>query len=192
MNDRQSQLPGYHELTEALEAKGVMISAAEAHGVLCGLLCASVEGDADAQIVELLSPYGLEPEEEKELVETLGSLYRYSRASFDQDGFTFHLLLPDEDEPVAARVEGIADWCRGFLYGLTEGGVTDLGRLPGDAAEIAQDFLNIADAVPDEDEADVEAQEKALSEIEEYIRVGVQLIFVELYAKSRSTTHTKH
>jgi len=192
LTERTSQLPGYTQLTEALEAEGIMISAAEAHGVLCGLLCASVESDADAQIIELLSPYGLEPEEEAELVRVLGALYRYSRCCFDDSGVEFGLLLPDADEPVAGRIEGIADWCRGFLYGLTEGGVTDLSRLPGDAAEVAHDLLNISDAVPDEDEADVEAQEKALTEIEEYIRVGVQLVFEELYAKSRSAAHTKH
>jgi uncharacterized protein YgfB (UPF0149 family) len=168
-----------------------MMSPGEAHGIIAGLLATSLEGDIRAQLADLFSPYGLDEEEQEDLFTMLAPLYRYTKSSFEQGSFEFALLLPDEEATLEDRIEAIADWCRGFIYGLTEGGVTDVTQLPGDAGEVVRDLMELAEVGLDES-ADVETQDKALAEIEEYIRVGVQLVFEELGAGTLSTDHPKH
>ena len=52
-------------------------------------------------------------------------------------------------------------------------------RLPGDAGEIVRDLAQIMRAGVDEREA-TEANESALAELVEFVRVGVQVVFEEL------------
>jgi uncharacterized protein YgfB (UPF0149 family) len=91
----------------------------------------------------------------------------------------FDLLIPDDDEPIEARTEALTLWCNGFVYGLGSGGATDPERLPGDAGEIVRDLAQIMRAGVDEREA-TEANESALAELVEFVRVGVQVVFEEL------------
>jgi hypothetical protein len=88
-------------------------------------------------------------------------------------------LLPGDDYSLAKQIEGLTDWCRGYLLGLHAGGVRDARALSGDAREIVNDITRISEAEMDTARAGVE-EERALSEIVEYVRVGVQLVFEEL------------
>jgi uncharacterized protein YgfB (UPF0149 family) len=179
--EQGQQLPDYRELTRALEACGLIVSAAEAHGLVCGLLAASGGADLAHLIREFFRDYGLEAEQEARVVAILLRLAEYSQALLEQADFDFVLLLPDDEEPLARRTEALAEWSRGFLYGLTEGGITDVTALPGDAGEVARDLIDISDVEVEEDAA-AEEQERALFELEEYIRVGAQLVYEELNA----------
>lgn len=91
----------------------------------------------------------------------------------------FELLLPDENGALEQRVNALADFCRGFLLGLVAGGVTELSALPADAREVVEDFMKIAEAEADGRTSDVE--EKAFTEIAEYVRTGVQLVYESLH-----------
>jgi uncharacterized protein YgfB (UPF0149 family) len=79
-------------------------------------------------------------------------------------------------------------WCTGFLYGLGTS-AADPQRLPGELGEIVRDLTEITRA--DVDTRDTrEANESALAELVEFVRVGVQLVFDELGAlRERHNPH---
>lgn len=183
-------MPTHDELADALFAAGVTTGAAEVHGILCGMLCADRRVEADAAVGFVL---GLEAPEQNAAIphELLTALLERTRATFEQAEPDFHLLLPDDDEGIAVRVAALADWCRGFLAGLAQGGVRDLEALPGDAAEIVRDLLAISEVVPGGRDSD-EQQERALTEIEEFVRVGVQLVFEERHPVTGEAPPTRH
>ena len=70
------------------------------------------------------------------------------------------------------------EWCRGFLGGLGLAGVSRQHGLSAEGAEILRDFGTIAGTRFEY--ADSEEDENALSEVIEFIRVGVLLLHAEI------------
>jgi uncharacterized protein YgfB (UPF0149 family) len=91
----------------------------------------------------------------------------------------FEPLLPDDESPLALRADALSQWCQGFLYGLGSGTTGDPGQVSAEAGEIIRDFTDITHVGVDSDEEN-EENEVAFSEVVEFVRVGVQLLFVEL------------
>jgi len=91
----------------------------------------------------------------------------------------FEPLLPDDEAPLIERADALSLWCQGFLYGLGSGSMSDPGEVSIEAREIIQDFTEITH-VGVEAGDDNEASETAFAEVVEFVRVGVQLLFVEL------------
>jgi uncharacterized protein YgfB (UPF0149 family) len=94
----------------------------------------------------------------------------------------FYPLLPPDDRPLSLRADGLADWCSGFMHGLGEAAASGAGRdvLGGEVMrEIMEDFAEIARVTLGDDETDLEA-EAAYTELVEFVRVSVQLVFEEL------------
>ena len=151
---------------------------AEAHGSLAGALCATDAYGVDDWLAEIL-PEGMVPEESA--ASSLRELYENTRAALTGTQMQFDLLMPDDDEPIQLRAEALTLWCNGFVYGLGSGGAPDPERLPGDAGEIVRDLTQIMRAGVDEREG-IEANESALAELVEFVRVGVQVVFEELGA----------
>ncbi len=165
----------FDDLNSALQQAQTPVAAAEAHGIICGTLCAP--GAASNQWQPLI--LGGVPEGGP-VSEMLASLYRQTHAGLDDEEFDFSLIMPDEHSDLSARIDGLADWCRGFVFGLVAGGVKDVQELPGDAPEIVSDIVAISE-MSAETETEGEQEEQALAEIEEYVRVGVQLIYEEMH-----------
>jgi uncharacterized protein len=90
----------------------------------------------------------------------------------------FRMLLPDEDASLEERAVALAAWCSGFLYGLATHGLRPMEELPEELREILTDFSEIGRAGVAEEEVG-EAGENALAELEEYVRVGAQLVYDE-------------
>jgi hypothetical protein len=172
----------FDDLNSALQDAHAPIGAAEAHGIICGTLCAPTPGAADRWQPLIFDG---EPAGSAAVSELLNSLYQQTSAGLGDEEFGFALMTPDERYDLTARVGGLAGWCRGFVFGLIAGGVKDIQQLPGDAPEIVNDLVAIAEISADA-EAEGEQQEQALAEIEEYVRAGVQLIYEELHP---GTTH---
>jgi len=176
----------YEELTELLANCGLPIDAAEAHGLVSGLACATQEGDVAEMLQGAFGQYGLDSSKGQTIIGHLVSLHQQTHELLEEAMGEFVLLLPDEDdEELDKQTDVLAGWCRGFLYGLVEGGIIDLGNLPGDAGEIVKDLLEISEVVPDS-ELDNEGQERALTELVEYVRTGVQLIYEEMQPTSNA------
>jgi hypothetical protein len=125
-----------------------------------------VPGDAeDAQLTEAR--------------ESLSAFYSETLRQLNDPVLEFEPLLPPETDPLGTRVEALAEWCLGFLLGLSEGGITDPERLPSDASEVVQDMVNISRAGSYEFD-DSEEDEAAYVELLEYVRAGVLLVNEEL------------
>jgi uncharacterized protein YgfB (UPF0149 family) len=107
----------------------------------------------------------------------------------------FRLLLLDDDDALPERVETLAAWCQGFIYGLAAGGIKQDTELPEDTAELLRDMVEISRAGQETDDALAEESEEdddevAYMEIEEYVRMGTLLIYEELQPlQSTQTIH---
>jgi uncharacterized protein YgfB (UPF0149 family) len=168
----------YGELDRSLQAVGSGVEAAEAHGCLCGALCAERNFPAVEWAAEIL-PDGTDEAVAQSVVELLSGLRDETLALLAGEDMEFQPLLPVDTEPLEARLRGLAAWCSGFLYGLGRSGVLD--SLPGDLDEILRDFSEISRATLSPEDSGDEA-ERDYMELVEFVRASVQLSFEELVA----------
>lgn len=178
-------LTQYDELNEALRRVGSSADVAECHGLLSGLLCVKETVDSAAWISHIL---GGEPGEEMELNEDgralLSALLGRVLDQLNDMDYGFHPLLPSDDEPLEKRAAALAEWCQGFVLGLSMGGIEEVGPLPEASDEIIKDMTEIAQMHADADTATNE-DETAYAEIVEYVRMGVLLVREELRTISK-------
>lgn len=166
----------FPELEDTLAEAGSPTEAAEAHGSLCGALCAESPYAIEAWLDELLEDRAAHSSGCREVLERV---FSETRLALGGNGMEFAPLLPEDDEPLAGRASALAHWCQGFLYGLGAGRVTSLESLPEQVGEIVRDMTEISRASVDDGEP-TETDEQAYAELVEFIRVGVQLIYEEL------------
>ena len=173
----------YAQTRRLLSESRAVTEPAEAHGTLAGALCALGAYKFEDWLAEIL-PEGAATA--GAAVPSLRGIYDETRMALMAAQMEFDLLLPDDDESIAARTEALALWCNGFIYGLGTNGGADPEHLPGDAGEIVRDLAQIMRAgVEEQDE--LEPNETALAELVEYVRVGAQLVFEELGAVRQPT-----
>jgi uncharacterized protein len=168
----------YAQIQRLMAACRAVAEPAEAHGTLAGALCTAGGYRLEDWLAEIL-PEGADSD--AAAVPGLRGLYDETRAALAGTQMQFQLLMPDDDAPIEERTEALTLWCNGFVYGLGTGGAPDPEGLPGDAGEIVRDLAQIMRAGVDEREG-MEANEEALAELVEFVRVGVQVVFEELGA----------
>lgn len=166
----------FPHLEDTLAEAGSSADAAEAHGTLCGALCAGSSFALEDWLDELLEDPSGHCGQCHRVLETV---FGETSQSLGGGSFEFAPPLPDDDEPLAGRTSALALWCQGFLYGLGTGRLNSIAELPGEVGEAVHDFTEISRAAPGEEEA-TEADEHAYAELVEFVRVGVQLIYDEL------------
>lgn len=168
----------YAQCEHALRSLGLTQPAAEYHGILCGMLC---HGEVDDPALGLEALGDITPAAAPGAQGCLRELRSSSLESLLDSESGFVPLLPDDDAALPRRVEALAQWCEGFLYGLASKPGLQLETLSAEARELVEDFTQISRAGLSEDEAQQgETEEQAYAELLEYVRVGVQLIFLEL------------
>ncbi len=158
------------------------MQAAEAHGALIGMLCAQGQVELEtwwAQVFELddASSSVVVPE-------VVNGMYAEAVDSLREGDGTFDLLLPDDDAALDARADALHEWCHGFLYGYGVAGGRDEAALSEEAAEVLRDIAQFAQAAFDLGE-DAEEDELSYSELVEYLRVGVMLMFETMYPREQ-------
>jgi uncharacterized protein YgfB (UPF0149 family) len=170
----------FDDVAQALTAGGSTAHAAEAHGCLCGALCAR-RVYLPAEWLEELLPDGPEPGTTSTLTTAgpLRSLFEHSRAVLEAREMEFEPLLPPDDAALDERVEALGAWAQGFLYGFGAAGPFKRGTLSTEVTEVLTDFAEVARAGGVGSES-AEVEEGALAELVEFVRVGVQLIYDEL------------
>jgi uncharacterized protein YgfB (UPF0149 family) len=166
----------FKDFEDVLATAGGLADAAEAHGSLCGALCAVSPYKMQDWINEILPDGSALSEESAAMIERV---FTATASSFGEQGMQFEPLLPDDDQPLNGRANALALWCTGFLYGLGAGYSSDLEALSGDVGEIVRDFTEISRATGDDAEGD-ESNEQAYAELVEFIRVAAQVVFEEL------------
>lgn len=163
-----------------LGALGSDVGAAECHGMLCGLLCAPRPLDRDTWHRHLGGQDDAAPFATGEPRAALDALHAATAAGLAADDYSFTLLLPGDDEPLAVRAEAFAGWCRGFLSGLGLTGIADLRALGEDARDFLHDLARMGALSIDAGAG--EEEERALAELAEFARMGTLLVRAELGA----------
>ena len=190
MNQKFSSksLPDFSEMTQTLEDADLFTNTSETHGILTGLVCGGVNLDSQDWLTHfndvVNEGQGIDLSAKK-LVTSL-----YQRIVFEcfDEHLSFNLLLPDEDTPLDIRAEALAQWSQGFLVGF---GMAQpaLNKNNDDIQELLRDIRDISQISLD---FELESEESivALSEIEEYLRMGALLCFSH-FSKAPSTKSQK-
>lgn len=183
---------GHNEVETALHQLDSSWGASQAHGLLCSRLAVLGEDGGADWLGLVLKDCDAVSVTHGEVVELLEAVFTetYRQLSARQSEFT--LLLPDDSGSASIVTQALAEWCEGFLHGL----VSDVR---GDAlkstlaaeplSEIIQDMLEITRASADTDD-DEDANEEALTEVVEYLRAAVQMVYEELGELRRSAGKT--
>lgn len=168
----------FAEMAQVLEGLDSAVAPAEAHGCLCGALCAREDYPLVLWLEELLA-VGQVIDEHSHAV--LGTLFEDTLAALRGGDMDFEVLLPRDEIALATRAEVLSQWCQGFLYGFGIASEVDSQQaLATNVNEILNDLAHIGRASVELEADDNEEEEAAYAEVVEYVRVGVQLIHDEL------------
>jgi len=176
-------VPDYQELSARLDAAGIEVTAGEIHGLLSGVLVLPDAGEVDwLALIPAVEPVAAD-QLDTDLLQSLSDLYRLTQHQLSARDFGYRLFLPHPETGLAARTEAVAGWCRGFLLGISSTGLS-VDNCGDVVREVLSDIVEMssveADGSNDPDE------ERALLEIEEYLRVAVQLLREELQPSNDS------
>lgn len=181
------------QVDQALAQIETEMQAVECHGALCGLFCGHGKLEKAAWLDFIA--HGLDPQDllKRDALATLGMLHEITRQQLNDSTLDFHPLLPEDDTPIDERIDALAEWCQGFLLGLSAGGVQQIDAMPGESGEILRDLIDIARADSYELEDD-EEDEQSFFQLLEYVRTGVLLLNEEMHPskappRSEATIH---
>ncbi len=163
----------YAAVAALLASSNIAISPAEIHGLLLGRSSAGAGFAPEPWLADLAEQLGSLPE--GPLQQALLGLQAMARSELEGDELALTLLLPDDTEPLAGRIQALVQWCQGFLsgFGLAAGSRT----LGADVMESLEDLAGIARiGAPAEESAEAEHD---YMEITEYLRVVPVLLFTE-------------
>jgi yecA family protein len=177
------QAAAYDHIQQVLNQAHALTEAAEAHGTLSGCLCSTVAYSFDEWLLEILPDGSADPATTQLLLE----LFQSTSVALREAQMEFAPLLPDDEAPIESRAAALGAWCQGFLYGLGTSSLTNATLLPGDIGEVVRDLTEITHVAADSAES-LESNEGAYTELVEFVRAGVQLLFDELEPMRRETT----
>ena len=195
----------YPDFQQQLSRLHVDSEVSEVHGQLCGLLCTCKAEKAKMHwfstvLENLKSRPGFLTEnavESRVALQELDDVFKSTREQLNSEDFGFELFLDPSPHHLIDRMTDLAAWCNGFVYGFGMGVGEQKSALPEDTAELIEDFQTIAAyEVGDEQDAEqlsgdsqhasdsdkVDQNDSDITEIEEFIRVGVLLIAEEMQA----------
>lgn len=173
----------YTQIESTLALAAIELPVSEVHGTVVGAIANHLKTGISPDLLKLIEPDS-DPNDGRfsHLTQLLHELYRENSELLFESKEGYNLLLPDDDESISVRVEALAGWSRGYLLGLLYNDRFSIDQLPESGSEIARDMMEIAEAAAGMDEE--EEENWALSELEEYIKVGTQLIFEFIYSES--------
>jgi len=160
------ELPSYKECEQCVQQTQTVSSAAEAHGVMCGMLCT-------------MNELAQRMERGTSVIEQLHYVTAQQLLCEDEQAFSFQLLLPDETTALSVRSKALAQWCEGFLVGLGEGGLTAEQVKKEAIKEMLHDIAEIA-KLDSKKNAQNEDAEFDFIEVMEYVKVSVLTIYTDL------------
>ncbi len=172
----------YETVGELLVASGVDLIPAEFQGQLTGLWCRATALPPDLGIA------GVDPAtvDWEPLRHYAAEVWR----QLEDPACGYNLLLPDDTQPLNYRIDALAEWCDGLLYGIGHAGELDAAALSETVSEALADLTEIARVELDAEEGD--ENEQAYSEIVEYLRVLAQTLYVELHPPEKSPQDHEH
>ena len=182
----------YDDLHLILDICGSARCAGEVHGLLCSHLSVNGKEGIFIWYQEILHGIKIDENVKDQIDLIFDNLVEATWHQLVERQSEFILLLPDDIDSAVDRANAMAKWCEGFLYGLVSGkNSSNLNKIlsTNPIADIISDVVQIA-RVKSDDKEDVEVEESAYTELNEYLRVAIQLIYEEL-SDFRSTLTVK-
>lgn len=169
-------------LDNALRRCGSSWDASQTHGLLSGQLAISGAESGFGWLAQVLEGTQHADGDRAECEVMLSALFESTYRQLAERLSAFEPLLPGDSDSTAVRAVALAHWCEGYLHGLVSTSHAEalkarLAAAP--LADIIKDMLEITRASA-EDDADEESDERAYTEIVEYLRVAAQLVYEEL------------
>lgn len=185
-------LISFELLNHLLVPVGALNSPAELHGMLAGKLTGGQRLDAEewlAQALEFLDvitneEHGVESDPEGKVQAELARLYHVTLAQLQDQGYSFQMLLPDDEATLEDRTRAVGEWCHGFLTGFGSAGIDPEAKFSEDAADALRDMAAIV-SIGDGTDEDEEEAEGSLIEIIEYVRMAVITLFVDFGGEAK-------
>lgn len=177
-----SDTPSFDQIRNLLQDYGALQSAAELHGFLSGQLAAGKRLSRSEWLRAANEEADLSRNPDEVAGDSLYDLYRTTLAALQSGELSFHPLLPDDDAALVDRVDGLGQWCQGFLAGFGTAGANL--KLDAELADALRDISAIAQVGADEDE-EPESSESDLFSICEYVRLTAVEIFSQCNAPAQ-------
>lgn len=172
MND--SAAPSFQQIHSLLQNYGALQSAAELHGFLAGQLAAGKRLSRGEWLRAANEAADLSRNPDEVAGDNLYEMYRSTLAALQSGELSFHPLLPDDDAALVERVDGLGQWCQGFLAGFGMAG--SKLRIDAELAEALRDLSAIAQVGASDGD---ENSESDLFSICEYVRLTAVEIFLQ-------------
>lgn len=185
---KATSLPKYNELSQALKQTTLKLHPSQVHGLICGILCGPKQNKSAWE--DLVT--GAKTTDKTHKI--LENLYSSSANLLNDFLIEFQLILPTDTKTLPMRAEALTLWCQGFLTGLKLVNIPIVNREPGEITEAINDIIEIAKMNYEEVVAN-EEDEVAYTELVEFIRVAVILIYQDLKEiedSSKSSTISTH
>lgn len=167
----------FDALNLELEREDMLLSAAEMHGMVSGIIASGaplVTSEWQALLADLANEGQAFSPSMKRLLADMNEMIASDLADPE---LGFQLLLPGDEEPLNERLKALTDWVQSFLVGF---GVNqqNLTEASDDLREAIQDMAEIA-RLSDDVDANEEG-ERAFYEVTEYVRITAIMCFNEL------------
>lgn len=171
------------KLDSILSKLGAQVNAAEAHGLLTGMLSISKASKTEFWRKALLENLDC-AQPTKTQWNVLNVATAQITKAFNDQNFSFNLVLPADTMPLGERVDALGSWCRGYLSGLGLVGITQEDLDNPAVKELVADLSHIAHVTVDK-ETDKDSENDYV-ELVEYVRIAVQDIQIELQGANLS------
>jgi len=175
MTDSLSQI--FDKLNKLLEDENIVVSAAELHGMIAGLMASGSRTDKREWLLLLVDLLNEGERFSPAMEQRIEALQEEIVAGLASPDLNFQLLLPGDEEPMGERLKALTDWAQAFLAGF---GVNqqNLAQASDDLREAIEDMAEISRLSSDHDND--EEDERAYYEVSEYVRITAIMCFNEL------------
>lgn len=182
------------DIAELIGRCKLATTVSEFHGSLVGFISAGGHGAggqfSQGSLLKSLE-FEADPAPTADEQAMLVRLRHQTEAWLADTDLTFEPWLPEDDASLGERTDGLVDWTRGFLGGFGLGGTPETAKsLTEEAREVLNDMATIATSDFDFEEGD--ADEDALIEIVEFVRVGALLLHAEIGGHHEPASDTLH
>ncbi len=175
-------LPGFLESNKALKQLKSNDTIASAHGILCALKCIDKNITLDNWLKEVTNDdIDMNNIIHKQSYAKLSEVFEMTKKQLKSNNFEFRLLIAPDDDSLNKRLHSLTQWCQGFLLGL---GLAKIKTKDEDILEIIKDIATIARI--NTNIYDSEDNIVDFTEILEFIRVGVMLIYEDFILSDKS------
>lgn len=188
----EQSLPEYDSIEDALQQLNIPLTAAEAHGIISGIYCATNDTEHALQLLLNQSDQPIEDDDvlQQEAQRQLQQLMQITVQQFTDANFGLQLLLQSDSQPLSLRSADIGHWCQGFISGLGEANIDQNAEHHAEIRELIFTLSEIGQ-IDSEDIEETEQDEKDFHELYEFIRVAALTIHTDLILDNKNVVEHK-